>query len=86
LLHRKKSVLNARLFLWRQFLKLFLRGGGWPTSSVESITWVWLSTLTEITGGAPLLALFEKWPAAAIAWENFFITAERCAPSPHQNF
>lgn len=28
LLHRKKSVLNARLFLWRQFLKLFLRGAG----------------------------------------------------------
>ena len=28
LLHRKKSVLNARLVSWRQFLKLFLRGAG----------------------------------------------------------
>ena len=28
----------------------------------ESITRVCLSTLTEKTGGAPLLALFEKWP------------------------
>jgi hypothetical protein len=28
-----------------------------------SITLVCLLTLTEITGGAPLLALFEKWPA-----------------------
>jgi hypothetical protein len=28
LLHRKKSVLNARLVSWRQSLKLFLRGAG----------------------------------------------------------
>ena len=28
LLHRKKSVFNARLVFWRQFLKLFLRGAG----------------------------------------------------------
>ena len=36
--------------------------GGWATST-GSITRVVFGHGHEITGGAPLLALFEKWPA-----------------------
>jgi hypothetical protein len=44
------------------------RDGGWATSDLKSITRVAFQRGHSITGGAPLLTLFEKWLAELLAW------------------
>jgi hypothetical protein len=54
------------LKIWTWIIFFILRHGnpaGGPLQR-QRTTRVWFSTLPDITGGAPLLALFEKGPAA----------------------
>jgi hypothetical protein len=56
---------ESRLYLQLSSFQDF--AGGWATSDLKSIARVCLLKLNEITGGAPLLMLLEKWLAELLA-------------------
>jgi hypothetical protein len=55
-------------------------GGGWPTSQAGKVYRALLSVGSEETGGAPLLALFEKWVPARLRSDESYASVYTYSP------